>query len=758
MVIKALIISHVRTLHDNSFLSPFSSKIADKKPVVTGSSLPKPAILAPTSNETEPQFHPHPPVASRIRTTSEGNHHVYKTRINPGISGSPLSPSPGSYISSESAGSSNSIDDDQFVPDRRHGVSDQPPPATIIEESSAESWVDPNSSSTGSTIVTPAAPIHQRTKSDTVQYTSVDVLGKPLPPSAAAATLPVANSTVSTGPASLTGAHHPTQYSTLMNSPVSRPEANSTSPAGGAPSAPAQAGGGFSDYFVMSPPSEAVGGVPSATSSAAASTEAERRRLQRLGLEDGGVTSPSPVPAAITSPSSQCSQLEEGVDALYTDMSPVGSLENRRGIPISTSNNAASSAAMMPSSRAGRGRGGSVISASSAATDTDEYMTMSPQQGTAGSSSSTSSSAQKTTPKSSSYKKSQMDIPLQKQQPDAGAGAVGSGGEYMLMSPGVEVDKHRLAEATPGTPVHVRSDSSSSVGAGLPPFGGGARPKLHARTAAGSSKRSSFCSESDDGPVDTSAAWAGPSIEMDDPDNPEYATLDYSTSSRSAIPIPRGAGSHPVGGWMSPGSSGSLISGTPNSSEANDFAHHHRAGTYLRREVDEEENAVPKTTNPPLRSFPVTSPTGGPPSGGRTATVSTSSNSSSLQSGRSRTSSLTSRFIEIPSSSRSKHSPSQFGKTPPAPPNPTPSSTSGQSPGGGGLLNRFDSWFRSRAGSVPSRPNLGGRRRHRTQSEGEKDSPDNQEATELTEAAKKVSMEDEDEDVDEEIGCAVDER
>ena len=61
-------------------------------------------------------------------------------------SGSPLSPSPGSYISSESAGSSNSIDDaDYHVPDRRHGSQqaayEQPAPATIIEESSAESWV-----------------------------------------------------------------------------------------------------------------------------------------------------------------------------------------------------------------------------------------------------------------------------------------------------------------------------------------------------------------------------------------------------------------------------------------------------------------------------------------------------------------------------------------------------------------------------------------------------------------------------------------
>ena len=93
----------------------------------------------------------------RPRTTSEGTPLGQGRRVIPGvpggggggISGSPLSPSPGSYISSESAGSSNSIDDAEYVPDgsnsRRHGSQqtayEQPAPATIIEESSAESWV-----------------------------------------------------------------------------------------------------------------------------------------------------------------------------------------------------------------------------------------------------------------------------------------------------------------------------------------------------------------------------------------------------------------------------------------------------------------------------------------------------------------------------------------------------------------------------------------------------------------------------------------
>ena len=52
------------------------------------------------------------------------------------------------------------------------------------------------------------------------------------------------------------------------------------------------------------------------------------------------------------------------------------------------------------------------------------------------------------------------------------------------------------------------------------------------------------------------------------------------------------------------------------------------------------------------------------------------------------------------------------GKTP-----PSGSSHSG-SPG---VVSRLGGWFRNRAGSVPNRPQLNERRRHRTQSEGEKD-------------------------------------
>ncbi len=60
------------------------------------------------------------------RTTSEGNTDAHRLRLGGKSgslvsSGSPLSPSPGSCVSSESAGSSNSLDETEFGnPDRRH--------------------------------------------------------------------------------------------------------------------------------------------------------------------------------------------------------------------------------------------------------------------------------------------------------------------------------------------------------------------------------------------------------------------------------------------------------------------------------------------------------------------------------------------------------------------------------------------------------------------------------------------------------------
>eukprot|EP00095_Tigriopus_kingsejongensis_P004631 maker-scaffold291_size219542-snap-gene-1.19 protein:Tk04631 transcript:maker-scaffold291_size219542-snap-gene-1.19-mRNA-1 annotation:"insulin receptor substrate 1" len=91
-----------------------------------GTSMPKPAI--------QPVNHIDPSMQSRTRTISEGNHmesHRGGRSWGPSymrtgggksgslFSGSPLSPNQGSYVSSESAGSSNSIDDADFFHTRQ---------------------------------------------------------------------------------------------------------------------------------------------------------------------------------------------------------------------------------------------------------------------------------------------------------------------------------------------------------------------------------------------------------------------------------------------------------------------------------------------------------------------------------------------------------------------------------------------------------------------------------------------------------------
>eukprot|EP00096_Caligus_rogercresseyi_P008574 TRINITY_DN2762_c0_g1_i2.p1 TRINITY_DN2762_c0_g1~~TRINITY_DN2762_c0_g1_i2.p1 ORF type:complete len:783 (+),score=271.02 TRINITY_DN2762_c0_g1_i2:104-2452(+) len=81
------------------------------------------------------------------------------------------------------------------------------------------------------------------------------------------------------------------------------------------------------------------------------------------------------------------------------------------------------------------------------------------------------------------------------------------------------------------------------------------------------------------------------------------------------------------------------------------------------------------------------------------------------------------RFIDIPSNKQSSSSSSSLNN------NPQPPHTGGgwlkQSPGGSSTghspSSSIMSWIRQRTGSVPSRPPFFERRRHRTQSEGEKD-------------------------------------
>ncbi|TRY77140.1 hypothetical protein TCAL_04037 [Tigriopus californicus] len=762
-----------------------------------GTSMPKPSI--------QPTSYIEPSLQSRTRTISEGNHmesHRGGRTWGPSsmrggggksvslLSGSPLSPNQGSYVSSESAGSSNSIDEADYFHTRQTSVNDVPVTDTIFEESSAESCIDPAAlrqmdshldypihSGGGATVS------HQRTNSDHVMYTPVDIQsypGDPRDPSSAIASFassPLTNSEI--------------QYASIMNAKAT-------------PTATAD-----SDYMDMTPKSTAAN---SATSS----------------LKRHTGTSSLLMEANITSPSSQSSYmpLDDNDDSAYHVMSPLG-------LPNNIINNTTTSQTTLTGSGANSSRSNSIIlkdkpvirdsnsslpisssrkasavssntsntnvitadisikSAQSAPTATptmtdgdDDYMAMSPVTSSSVASnisanqqsaplsklghlnninnnnnifntdtnnsngvtnrtrkvdtSTLASASVNSTPMSGQLSRKNMDIPL-KMQTTNSVNDIRTTNEYNnkfsppegdeplqdyeVMSPvsvfrpltepltssaqPLRAIEEQLGGHNPGTPIHMRSEIS-----------GGARRKTshsHVRSVERTgSKRNSFCSDVDGrwSPIDM------PVIDRDalDAETPDYVPIDYSQSG-TGIPIP-------IGPRMSPTSSNSVISGTPNSTESRfpDFNHDPTAGvpmippgqskkaqSYIRQ--DDDDNNFDHPYHIPQRAYSISSGKG-------------SSDLSSSGAVRVRTGS-TSRFMDIPGrGSRSKLTPSPFGKTPPSAASGVPA---GQSPN---FISRIDSFFRNRTGSVPSKSNFIRRRRHRTQSEGEKDEDEDEDAEE----------------------------
>lgn len=158
-----------------------------------------------------------------------------------------------------------------------------------------------------------------------------------------------------------------------------------------------------------------------------------------------------------------------------------------------------------------------------------------------------------------------------------------------------------------------------------------------------------------------------------------YMSIDYPRGHHNtSVPT---TGPRPLS-RVSPASSSSLVSGTPSSdSRFGDF-HLEKVVSCLR---DEEDEKV-VTSRPP-----------------RAMTLDTVSRR------------VSPKYIEIPgvgskSSSRSNLSP--FGRSPPGP---------GAASSPSVVTRMYEGMFRNRAGSVPTRQPMLERRRHRTQSEGEKD-------------------------------------
>ena len=172
-----------------------------------------------------------------------------------------------------------------------------------------------------------------------------------------------------------------------------------------------------------------------------------------------------------------------------------------------------------------------------------------------------------------------------------------------------------------------------------------------------------------------------------------------STSGNIQIP-PRHGHQRSVAQRMSPASSGSLISGTPNSLKGVDSFSAHtselsksnnddRDATTVSRKSDLSHHEEHKPSFIHNRAFSLSS-SNRPP----TVSSSTSSIGSALG----------------PASRQNTTGDVVTGK-------PSTTINSGTSPNT--MAARLGSWFRTRAGSVPSRPSINGRR-NRTQSEGEK--------------------------------------
>jgi len=157
-----------------------------------------------------------------------------------------------------------------------------------------------------------------------------------------------------------------------------------------------------------------------------------------------------------------------------------------------------------------------------------------------------------------------------------------------------------------------------------------------------------------------------------------YMSIDYPRGQHHSM---SGTGPRPLS-RVSPASSSSLVSGTPSSdSRFGDF-HLEKVVSCLRD--DDDDKVV--TSRPP-----------------RAMTLDTVSRR------------VSPKYIEIPgvgSKSSSRCNLSPFGRSPPGP---------GAASSPSVVTRMYEGMFRNRAGSVPTRQPMLERRRHRTQSEGEKD-------------------------------------
>ena len=188
-----------------------------------------------------------------------------------------------------------------------------------------------------------------------------------------------------------------------------------------------------------------------------------------------------------------------------------------------------------------------------------------------------------------------------------------------------------------------------------------------------------------------------------------------STSSTSGnIQIPTNRQSHHRNALprMSPASSGSMISGTPNSFKGMDSFSTQPSEQFAKMDNDNDDGASLSSKRDRSQNSDSSKPVA--LHGGRAFSLSSSNRPSTVSSSNSSIGSTLGQSlrqhggVDIPGG---KTSETTLGKS-------AIPINSGASPNT--MAARLGSWFRTRAGSVPARPNYSGRRRHRTQSEGEK--------------------------------------
>ena len=472
--------------------------------------------------------------------------------------------------------------------------SEHPSTATIIEESSAESCIDPATfrrnrmdevkDDTGRR---PSLPASSVITSDVgVHYTPVEVVS--------AASLPF-NTNFGVTTAGPYAASPPTGSGVLYSTIVGSHQ--------GAMSPPPPPAG--SDYMMMTPLSsqqQQHSNSSSSTSSLKRHTEPERKRLSMLGLEE------DPFPTlnhpGITSPSSQSSYNpndDEDIDPSYLVMSPTGS--NSGTLP---KRGTSTSAVGIPSSSYHRRTGSSTFRSSSVEVKEEEdtqYVTMSPtvtvgkhnggdsvpQVATRRGTSRTSAALLGSSPSAAltSHFNERLPLfePLKRVTPPATKSSEPSTSEevggYLVMSP-VNADNFDKTPKSSWLSEKFRANSVDTSGG---------PPVLRSKDHLGGNrrdiyKRSSLCSE-DEVPRGWSPTQAGPAaapgptaaaqsdynpIEDYEDYEPPKASLyqhhhhphiSQRTSKSTFIPICQSTS----GRRSSPASSSSVLSGTPNSTD-----------------------------------------------------------------------------------------------------------------------------------------------------------------------------------------------